>query len=113
MVHIGFFIWTFVSIGLIFIILKKGTHSSQLPWKFLGFIGVWLTYIIVATNSGVFNDFSFPPRIPIMIVLPLVIGTLIFINRSSFRSVLSQTPLHIPIYFQSFRIVVEISGQTH
>lgn len=105
----GFYILTIVAILMLVLLMK---NDQQNPRKaivsYFIMLAIWIAYIIVLSFSGVLNDFDLPPRVPLLIILPGIIGSVYLTGRTSFRDILQHTPLHIPILLQSFRIVVEL-----
>lgn len=71
-------------------------------------IAGWLIYIVVLTNSGALANTGLPPRIPILVVFPvfIFIGWLFTSKRNS--ELIAAVPDGLPVYLQSFRIVVEL-----
>lgn len=79
--------------------------------KFLiatGFVFGWLAYLFIISLTGILKDLNLPPKFPLLIFLPLLIGFLIFYRSSKNSSVIKAIPNTWPVYFQSFRIVVEL-----
>jgi len=112
----GFIATTVIFYGLLLIQLKKsliaanfteskkkrifnGTLISLTGWAIATFILSW---------SGFLSDFSsFPPKMMIVLVIPLV--TIIWTVRTKeMKEILLHTPPESIIWIQSFRIVVEI-----
>lgn len=71
-------------------------------------ITIWLAYIFTLCFAGIFSDFSLPPRIPLMLVLPFLVFLIYFFTQARFRPLIRAVPAHWPVYFQSFRIAVEL-----
>ena len=92
--------------GLNNIGLAKKEINKHIFYLALGFL-FWLTYIFLIAKSGFLADYSLPPRFPIFTIFPLFIftGVILYKNRNS--EIFKAIPLSWPIYFQSFRIVVE------
>ena len=72
-----------------------------------GFVFGWLAYLVILTFTGVLKDLNLPPKFPLFIFAPLVIGFIVFYRRSINSAVVKAIPDVWPIYFQSFRIAVE------
>jgi hypothetical protein len=90
--------------AVLFAIRKTGGNS----WKILLIISLWLVGISIAAWQGFFADFSFaPPRMFIVLVVP-IIGLILLFRNKKFILLLEKTPLSWAIWIQSFRIVVEI-----
>ena len=64
-------------------------------------------YIYAIAYSGVLNNFDFPPRFFIFLILPIFSFTGIYIYKNRNSDWLSKIPEHWLIFFQSFRILVE------
>jgi len=67
----------------------------------------WQLYTFVIASSGILDNFDFPPRFFLFLILPLFLFTGVFIygNRSD-RWVVS-IPVHWLIFYQSLRILIE------
>jgi len=108
MVQIGFYAWAATALAMLLLILRNNPHPQRIIGRYLLICLAWLSYITVITNTGVLNDFGLPPRVPLLIVFPAIAGILFIANRRSFQTVLQNTPLHLPVLLQSFRVVVEL-----
>lgn len=75
---------------------------------FLAAVLGWIGYIVVLSSRGVLNDFGLPPRVPLLIVIPAITAIVFVTGKSSFKNILVNTRLHLPVYLQSFRIFVEL-----
>ncbi len=68
---------------------------------------LWQVYLIIMGTSGFLASFSLPPRMPLLIIVPLFISMGVFLNKNKNKQWIQSIP---PIWltaFQSFRIVVE------
>ena len=89
------------------------TFSSQNKSKnkriLLGFglIG-WLVYIYLIGESGFLLNFDFPPRFFLFMVLPAFIFTGVFLYKNRKNDWIKNIPKSWLIYFQTFRIGVEL-----
>lgn len=108
MVKIGFYIWALVALAMVLPLMNFSGQRRKLFTIYTLLIVIWLIYVISISQSGVLADFSLPPRVPLFIVFPALILIIFLTGQSSFREVLQQTPRHLPVYMQSFRIVVEL-----
>jgi hypothetical protein len=74
---------------------------------FLLGMAAWMTYISMLGHSGVLHDFSPPPRILLLVVIPAfgIISWVFLTDRH--RLLLESVPRWVPMVFQSFRIWVE------
>lgn len=107
MVQTGFYAWAIVALCMIFYLLSYSGKGKKLFPAYAAGLAVWLAYVALLGRSGVLEDFSLPPRLVLLIVLPAVAGCVFLTGREHFREVLTRTPAHVPVYLQSFRIVVE------
>ncbi len=69
---------------------------------------LWLAYIGILSVRGVFSSFSFPPRVPLLLVFPAFAFIVFFFRSGKFNWIVDQTPGRWVVYFQSFRIIVEL-----
>lgn len=93
---------------MIFIILNRSEHRKRLFVIYSILSAVWLAYVFLLSQSGLLLSFSLPPKIPLFIVAPAVVAITIITGTKGFRHLLESTPVSLPIYLQSFRIVVEL-----
>lgn len=68
----------------------------------------WIAYLTILSLTDVLKDLNLPPKFPLLIFAPQVIGFIIFYRRSKNSAVIKEIPKTWPVYFQSFRIVVEL-----
>ncbi|MCJ8288145.1 MAG: hypothetical protein HRT58_02350 [Crocinitomicaceae bacterium] len=116
MLPIIYIVFTGFVILIILLAYRKILHKMAIPArerskKFLiatGFVFGWLAYLFIISLTGILKDLNLPPKFPLLIFLPLLIGFLIFYRSSKNSSVIKAIPNTWPVYFQSFRIVVEL-----
>lgn len=65
-------------------------------------------YIYLVTSSGFIQDFSFPPRFALTLILPVFVFTGIFVYRNRNAEWLINIPPSKLFFFQSFRVFVEL-----
>ncbi len=68
----------------------------------------WVVYISAISVTGIFENSSLPPRIPLLLVLPAFVFFIYFFTNKDFKPVIDNTPHSWPVYFQSFRVLVEL-----
>lgn len=101
----GFILLTLVCLTAVLLALRKAGGN---PFRTLVIIGLWLAGISIAATQGFFADFStIPPRMIIVLVVP-IIGLILLFHDRKFVHFLEKVPLSWPIWIQAFRIVVEI-----
>ena len=93
---------------MIFPLLNFSERRRSLFLAYGILLTVWIFYLIAIALSGILADFGLPPRVPLLIVIPAIVGIIVITGRQSFAGVLKRTPRHWPVYLQSFRIVVEL-----
>jgi hypothetical protein len=71
-------------------------------------LAVWLVYVGLLSLKRVFIVATLPPRIPLLLVMPPFLFFLYFFTNSKFKKIINAAPLTLPVYFQSFRIGVEL-----
>lgn len=116
MLPLIYIVFTSIVILIILLAYRKVLHTMAIPArdrsrKFVvaaGFVIGWLIYLTVLSISGVLRDLNLPPKFPLLIFLPLLIGFTMFYRRSKNSRVIKAIPKVWPVYFQSFRIVVEL-----
>ncbi|WP_400078693.1 hypothetical protein [Winogradskyella sp. R77965] len=89
--------------------INKGskTINKNLTYLALGILG-WFIYVFLITKSGLLENFSFPPRFPIFVIFPLFTFTGIVLYKNRKSKMFSVIPESWAVYFQSFRIFVEL-----
>lgn len=100
-------LWFIVKIGFLAIKL-----TSQNPIKdrviLLSSLLIWQLYIYVMCWTGVMKSYEFPPVFALLLILPLFAFTAIFLYSQRDKNWIKTIPQHWLVYFQSFRIFVEI-----
>ena len=71
-------------------------------------LGLWQIYIQQLSSTELLKTFDFPPRFALAFILPSFIFTGLFLFRHRKSKWLDAIPQSWLIYFQSFRIIVEI-----
>ena len=68
----------------------------------------WVIYISAISVTGIFENASMPPRIPLLLVAPAFLFFAYFFTNKRFKTIIDHTPHNWPVFFQSFRIIVEL-----
>ncbi len=108
MISLGFYIWPLVALSLVAYVLRFAQYPKRMLLSFLALVVLWLGYIALLVQSGILSDVSFPPKVPVLIIVPMVLGIVFITGTRSFVPILNRTPLYLPVYMQCFRIVVEL-----
>lgn len=116
MLEAGHYILLLILVVILYYAFSKACYNAGYDVKrrrkfFTGFIVlmiVWVAYVSIVSASGIIATFSMPPRMPLLIVLPAftIIGW--FYTRKKFKEIIDAFPERLTVYFQSFRIIVEI-----
>ena len=112
----GFVATTIIFYGLLLAQLRKSLTSTSFTENkkkkifnvtLIALVG-WAVVTAILSLAGIVGDFStFPPKLFIVLVIPLV--TIIWVvSRKEIKEILLHTPPASIIWIQSFRIVVEV-----
>lgn len=116
MLPIVYVTFTVLVILILLLLYRKVLHHMAIPArersrKFVVLVGIlfgWISYLNVLSVTDVLKDTSMPPKFPLLVFLPLTVGFIVFYRRSLRSKVLKEIPRTWPVYFQSFRIGVEL-----
>ena len=116
MIGTSYFILSVVLLALMTLGYRKAGIKAQLSAKklnkgsftILGLATIWFVYLFAVQKSGLILDKSFPPKLPLLFVLPFAIFTVIFYRKNKENKVLKAMPVSWLVYIQSFRVIVEI-----
>ncbi len=81
-------------------------RTKKIVLIILGLVG-WQVYIYILASTGVLQDFSFPPKFFLLLILPAFVFTGIFIFKNRNNAWIQNIPAHWLVYYQSFRVLVE------
>lgn len=71
-------------------------------------LSLWVAMLTILSLRGIFSDFSkFPPRTVLVLLFPLPF-VLAFVFSRSGKTLLQEVPPHWLVFFQTFRILVEL-----
>jgi hypothetical protein len=98
----------FLFMGINIIASRALPQPGPFMFRAMLLVIAWLAYIFSMSFTGIFTNFSLPPRIPLFLVLPFLVFLIYFFTSVRFKPVIDQVPLNWPVYFQSFRIGVEL-----
>lgn len=68
---------------------------------------LWQVYILLIGKSGILQDYSLPPRVLLLCVLPAFLFTAIFLYKNKNNKWINNIPEHWLIFYQTFRIGIE------
>lgn len=85
-----------------------GENARKRIIQYFIFISAWLSYVYLLSTSGFLNNFDLPPRMPLMIVIPVIIFMILITRRSYFKKLIEEIPDSFLTGIQSFRILVEL-----
>lgn len=72
-----------------------------------GFV-TWFLYLSALSNNGFLNNFDFPPRLPILVIIPVLVILFWYSGRPYVLKTVRSVPVYFFIYIQAFRILVEL-----
>ena len=108
MVPFGFYALSVVMVLLSYFILRKYDVDREVSHFFTRLMILWFLYLTLIYGSGIVRDFSLPPRVPLLVILP-ALGLIIWgTGLKRFQGFISNVPAHVLLYVQSFRILVEL-----
>lgn len=93
-------------------LLRMGMALRQIKRRIvflLGAFGTWTIYLYLIGESGLLWNFKMPPRFLLMIFLPMALITAYIFIKNRNSQIYHTIPKQNVIYFQSFRIFVEIA----
>lgn len=108
MIEIGFYLLSALMVFSAYAIIQRSENRKAWRLRYILVAGIWIMYLTIMSNNGVFKIFSLPPRVPLLIVLPMFVTIFIVTSRKSFLAAIDVLPNYWPVYIQSFRIVVEL-----
>lgn len=68
---------------------------------------VWHVYMTLLGISGFLQDFSLPPRFPVLLIAPAFVFTFLFLKKNKDKQWIKEIPTHWLAFYQTFRIAVE------
>lgn len=72
------------------------------------FVVLWVTLLGILSANGFFAQFNSVPPKPLLAIFPSIVILTILAFTRGFRAILSVTPVYWLVFFQSFRIIVEL-----
>jgi len=114
---IGYFVLTFVVLALVLQAYKAaltriGKQKKQVNRNVLIVYAaslLWFVYLYFLGKSEILWSFEMPPRFPLFVFLPLVVLSIVIFARKANKELIQAVPKSHVIYFQSFRIFVELT----
>jgi hypothetical protein len=112
MQDLGFTALTIVMILIFVMIIYKYVHDAQDRKKtFIGFtifLVIWVSYNQSLIHFGLILSTDMPPRIPILVFLPLFLIMAFSRNTVGIKAIIAHMPMALPIAIQAFRVIVEL-----
>ncbi len=111
LLFIGIVVFIFLAIVQALVVALKGirhpNYTSVLYIVILSML-TWLAGTMVMAHRGFFADFvSFPPKVMLPLVVPLILTVILMLNKS-FKELVDEISPKALIYVQTFRVLVEI-----
>ena len=111
----------YISLSLLVVLIITFGFNSMLKTKYPSsterlkhtlkaplLLGSWLFYVYLVSTLGLLQGFELPPRVLIFFFIPTLVGITFFIRKYRNHSLMNALPKSWAIYFQSFRIFVEL-----
>lgn len=86
--------------------LEKALATTKKRNLVVGLL-LWHVYVYAVSYTGILDNFSFPPRFFLLLILPQFIFTGIFVYKNRNNKWIANLPEHWLIFYQSFRILIE------
>lgn len=84
-------------------------RKQSITRRFNMSLGLWTVFVLAVSSTGFFSDFSsFPPRIMIVLVVPLITLILVSFRSKAVDELLQVIPSRNILRLQVFRVFVEI-----
>lgn len=111
--YTGLYIFVMATVALTYRngLLRMGLEHKKVKKRLivlLAAFGIWAIYLYLIGESGFLWHFGMPPRFLLLIFLPISIITAIIFFKNNKSAIFTTIPKQKVIYFQSFRIVVEL-----
>jgi hypothetical protein len=71
-------------------------------------LGLWILYVYLISSAGLLLSFELPPNVFIFFFIPTILSITFFIRKYKNHPLMEAMPKSWTIYFQSFRIFVEL-----
>lgn len=85
---------------------ERAIRTQKIMFMALGLLA-WQVYIFVLARAGVTQDFSFPPKFALFLIIPAFIFTGIFMAKNRQHAWIQNIPQHWLVYYQAFRVLIE------
>ncbi|MCX2742998.1 hypothetical protein OO013_03930 [Mangrovivirga sp. M17] len=109
MIKAGFILLSLLMIVSPIVLFLKATDDKlKLIKRYIIIIFLWLVYVLGLSFSGVLLNFDLPPRIPLLIILPSILLSILLTGQPIFKRNLNQFSPNFPINVQAYRIAVEL-----
>ncbi len=84
----------------------KKIRNKKLVFLISG-LAAWQVYIFVLARAGLTQDFSFPPKFALFLIIPAFVFTCIFMAKNPTKAWIQNIPQHWLVYYQTFRVLIE------
>ena len=68
---------------------------------------IWQIYLLIVGRSGMLQDYSFPPRVVLFLILPAFLVIAVFLYTNKNKPWIHAIPKQWLIFYQTFRIGIE------
>lgn len=108
MVSLIFHLFSAALILLISSVAYQLSHNKKKVFTFPLTLLLWLIAVYFIGETDFYVNYDLPPRFVIFGIVPSFLLLAFLTLSKSSKKLLLKVPLHYPIYFQSFRIIVEL-----
>lgn len=88
--------------------LNAGLNVQKTVIGYGAIVAVWTAYTCLLSATGILQNFTMPPRIPLFLIVPALVFMIFFFTSRAFRPLIAGFPAAFAVYYQSFRIFVEL-----
>jgi hypothetical protein len=111
--YTGLYIFVMAMVALTYRngLLRMGLELPKVKKRLvvlLAIFGIWAIYLYLIGESGLLWSFEMPPRFLLLVFLPITIITAFIFIKNRKSPIFESIPKQKVLYFQSFRIVVEL-----
>lgn len=107
MVEKSFYLLSFLAVAMLMLLFRSYSLKKVAISLCCGLV-IWISYLILLIDIGILRNFDLPPKVPMLIVVPAILFILLMVNRDFMKDAYRNTPAHLPIALQFFRIFVEL-----
>ncbi|RMG19377.1 MAG: hypothetical protein D6730_21655 [Bacteroidetes bacterium] len=108
MVKFGFYALSLLMLLSPLLLIRQLPAAKKVAAYYTAGCVLWLAYLLLLANTGWLQQLDMPPRLPLLVVIPALGVAIYLATHPALGTTLRQLPLHVPVYIQSFRVLVEL-----